>query len=114
MSGPALTQHDRLTIGKARKTLRQAADQLDLALDRHHRDTSEAALRVGYAALQARDAADICRRLYLRLDRRDPPWPPEQEDAEADRPEDLPVPANADQRSEELDGRVKPHRERNP
>jgi len=49
-------------------------------------------------------AADTCRRLYLRLDRRDPPWPPEQEDAEADRPEHLPVPPNADKRYEEMDG----------
>lgn len=104
MSGPVLTRQDRLTIGQARKTLKMAALSLDLALERGNRDTSEAALRVGYAALQARDAADTCRRLYLRLDRRDPPWPPEQEGAEADRPEHLPVPPNADKRYEEMDG----------
>lgn len=34
----------------------------------------------------------------------DEPWPPEQEDATADRPEDLPIPPNADRRYEETDG----------
>lgn len=32
------------------------------------------------------------------------PWDESQEGAEADRPQDLPVPANADKRYEELDG----------
>lgn len=104
MTGLPLTRQDRLTIGRARTKLRHALDQLDLALERGNRDTMEAALRVGYAALVARDAADTCRRLYLRLDRRDPPWPPEQEDAEADRPEDLPIPPNADKHYCEMDG----------
>lgn len=98
MTGP-LTQHDRLTIVEARHTLRRASAQLDVALKRGDRDTTEAALRVGYAALQARDAADTCRKLYLRLDRRQ-----QFEGAEADTPEDLPVPANADKRWDELDG----------
>lgn len=99
MTGPALTRQDRLAIGRARTKLRQTLDQLDLALERGNRDTTEAALRVGYAALQARDAADTCRRLYLRLDRRQ-----QFEGEEADTPEDLPVPANADKRWDELDG----------
>lgn len=71
MTGPAFTPQDRLTIGQARETLKIAALSLDLALERGNRDTAEAALRVGYAALVARDAADQCRRLSLALDRRD-------------------------------------------
>jgi len=71
VTGPALTSLDRMAVGRARTKLRRALEQLDLALERGNRDTNEAALRVGYAALVARDGADLCKRLYLALDRQD-------------------------------------------